>query len=377
MASTVLLAALFGMVVQALVFDARPAKRTEVIPPSPTRAPYSCVQESAQCAFYTTAGVRAVGCYYEASAAAYGGGATCFDYQEIYSSSSCDNGCSQDAFTIKCTDTSAPYCGTISFFGGFIDYYCDDLDGSILQSAQTTYSGGPERTFGIITSPTLTSTSPTSPTTTATSTSTDPPSAPGGSSNTGVIVGGAVGGVGGIALISLLAFFLIRRNKNRNAQQPPQQPGYSPMQQQQQPGHPSTYNPGFQPPQQQYLPQQYPPQQYPSQQYPPQQGAHPPSYYPDQNKPADVVNTGVVPDRNQSTSPDSQVRDNRNTMPPTSPTSTVYSNHLPSQYGVQQHHYTSGVPPTVHEAGSNVIGQPGYLDNHPSQLHELPGQQNG
>ncbi|RYP80232.1 hypothetical protein DL770_006305 [Monosporascus sp. CRB-9-2] len=209
-------------------------------------------------------------------------------------------------------------------------------------TVETTYIGGPERIFSTFTTSTPSSTSSTTPSSTSsttpssTSSTTPPPPSsttpppPDGGANTGAIVGGVVGGVGGIAFISLLAFYLIRR-KNGNAQQPPQQ-------------------------------------------YAPQQGTYPSSYYQDQNEPASVVNMGAVPGRNQSTSPGSQAKDNRDIMPPTSPTLAVHSNHPPSQHGAQQQHHASGVPPTVHEAGSNVIGQPGYLDNHHGQLHELPDQ---
>lgn len=325
-----------------------------------------------------------------------------------------------------------PYCGTVSFFDGVMDYYCDSLSGSDIQSVDTTYSGETDgRTFtpvvvtldsdtntdtGVDTdtdtntgSRTATSddedadSATTDPTDASTPTGTNEsdvassssgagaPSPSGGSStNTGAIVGGVVGGVGGIALIALVAFLLIRRNKKKNLQQqqqqqqqlqqPPQQPGgYPPMQQQQPlgpqgsaPGHQSVYNPGY-PPQQQ--------QQYGMQ--PPQQGALPPGYYhQDPNKPGGFVAMAPaaagVPDRNDSTSPVSQVGggDNRASMQPSSPTSTVHSSYPPSQYGQppQQQSYPSGVPPTVHEAGSNVVGHNNWNDNHHGQFHELPGR---
>ncbi|RYP29795.1 hypothetical protein DL767_006536 [Monosporascus sp. MG133] len=372
-------------------------------------AVYSCQVQTAQCAFVTNSGSGFVACCNEVDC---GLRAACLDYEQIYSSSACDYGCLQDTFTAKCTSTLYPYCGTISFSGGITDYYCDSLSGSVVQQADTTYIGQTDgRTFtpvavtdsGPSTGPIPTSIEvsggftaasttddPTStgttddpsstdpgPVTGTTSDVTPPPGAAGGSTNIGPIVGGVVGGVVGIALIALLAFFLIRRNKNRNPQQhAPQQPGYPPMQQQQQPGlepmgsppgHASMYNAG------------YPPQQ---QQYPPQQGAYPAGYYHDQNKPAGFVNMAAVPDRNQSTSPasppGSQVGGDMSSMQPASPTSTVHSNYPPSHHGAppqqQQHHYPSGVPPTVHEAHSNVVGQPGYHDNHHGQFHELPDQ---
>ncbi|RYP09721.1 hypothetical protein DL764_001147 [Monosporascus ibericus] len=449
MAPTVLLAASFGIAVQALALDGRQAKRTEANAPTSTRpfpshitippsaldlkkrqevqtvlvgpdntcgyisgragAVYSCNVQTAQCAFVTNSGFGAVACCNEYDC---GLRVTCLDYEQIYSSSSCDYGCLQDTFTAKCTSTLYPYCGTISFFDGIMDYYCDSLSGSVIQQAETTYSGQTDgRTFTPIevtttdpvTGPSLPSSgdsggftptgntdgpnptdpNPTDPNPTDPSpidpspidpSPTDPaPGATSGSTNIGAIVGGVVGGVVGIALIALLAFFLIRRNNKKKTQQhPPQQPGYPPMQQQQQPGlehmgpppgHGSVYNPSYPPPQQQF---------------PPQQGTYPPGYYQDQNKPAGFVNMATVPDRNQSTSPGSQVGDNVSNMQPASPTSTVHSAYPPSHHGAppqqQQHHYPSGVPPTVHEAHSNVVGQPGSHDNHRGQFHELPDQ---
>ncbi|RYP69437.1 hypothetical protein DL771_006089 [Monosporascus sp. 5C6A] len=441
MTPTVLLAASFGIAVQALALDGKPAKRTEGIVPTSTRpfpshitvppsaldlkkrqevqtvlvgpdntcgyingragAVYSCNEQTALCAFVTNADFGAVACCNEVVC---GLRVACLDYEEIHSSSLCDYGCLQDTYTVKCASTLYPYCGTIAFSGGITDYYCDSLSGSVVQQAETTYSGQTDgRTFtpiavtdtdsstgpmptdpwgsggltgtgttddptstGITAELSSTDSSPTNPSPgTGTTSDVPPPSgAGGGSTNTGAIVGGVVGGVVGIALISLLAFFLIRRNKKRNAQQP----GYPPMQQQQPgpeplgppPGHASTYNPAHPPP---------------------QQGAYPAGYYQGQNKPAGFVNMAAVPDRNQSTSPasspGSHVRDNTSSMQPTSPTSTV-SNYPPSYHGAapqqQQHHYPSGVPPTVHEAHSNVVGQPGYHDNHHGEFHELSDQ---
>ncbi len=144
------------------------------------------------------------------------------------------------------------------------------------------------------------------------------------------------------------------------------------------PGHQSVYNPAYPPTQQQQQQQQYGMQ--PNQQQVLPQGAYPPGYYQEQNKPGGFVTMAptLVPDRNDSTSPVSQTGDNRMSMQPSSPTSTVHSSHPPSQYGQQlpqqqqqQQGYPSGVPPTVHEAGSNVVGQTTYHDNHRGQFHEL------
>ncbi|RYO78979.1 hypothetical protein DL766_000626 [Monosporascus sp. MC13-8B] len=332
MAPQVLLAASFGMAVQALAFDGRPSEPTDSPVPSPVNplpsrittppsvlelakrqealtvlvapdntcgyldgragAPYTCMDRTATCAFYPSSGLGAVGCCIDDIC---NWSLTCLDYVQVYSSSLCDNGCLYDTYTVKCTPTAAP---------------------------------------------------------------------PSTGSNTGAIVGGVVGGVGGIALISLVSFFLIRRHNNKT---PPQQPPQMMQQfgpQGSPPGHGSTYNPV-----------------HPSPQYPPQ-GAYPPGgYYHDPSKPGGFVNMAPAgdPDRQSSASPTlhgSQLgADNRASMQqhPTSPTSTVYSSSAQNQYGPpqQQGGYASGVPPTVHEAGSNVIGQPGYNDNHHGQFHEL------
>ena len=144
------------------------------------------------------------------------------------------------------------------------------------------------------------------------------------------------------------------------------------------PGHQSVYNPAYGPPPQQ--------QQYGGQPNQPVSPQYPPGYYQDQNKPPGFVSMAAVPaagaqvpDRNDSTSPVSQSQDNRVSMQPSSPTSTVHSNYPPNQYGQpqppqqqqQQQGHPSGVPPTVHEASSNVVGQNNWNDNHHGQYHEL------
>ncbi|KAK7752344.1 hypothetical protein SLS62_005680 [Diatrype stigma] len=472
MVSRLLIAASFGIAVQAMALDARLPKPTDNTIPSPTRdfpshitvppnafelakrqdvqtvlvgpdntcgyidgrpgAAYSCNAFTATCAFVTTSGIGAVACCDNLDC---GMRFDCLDYDAIMTSSQCDYGCLQDTFTVKCLNTAYPYCGTVSFFDGVVDYYCDSLSNSVIQSAETTYDGETDgRTFTPVevtldtdtatgsdadasTATTRTRARTTNtddedsasagPTDTSAATGSDdsdadssssgipaPAGASGGSStNTGAIVGGVVGGVGGIALIALLAFFLIRRSKkNKNLQQqqqqqqPSQQPGgYPPMQQQQAPGpqgqgpapgHQSVYNPAYPPQQQQPYGMQQP------------QGALPPGYYQDQSKPGGFVTMApapaMVPDRNDSTSPVSQMGDNRASLQqqPSSPTSTVHSNFPPSQYGnqpqpqpqqqQQQQSYSSGVPPTVHEAGSNVVGHNNWNDNHHGQFHELP-----
>ncbi|KAJ2970955.1 hypothetical protein NUW58_g9547 [Xylaria curta] len=65
--------------------------------------------------------------------------ATCLDVRQV--SRSCDNGCLQDTFTLKCTASSASYCNTVTFFSGVIDYYCGANNISTPQQLYTTYNG--------------------------------------------------------------------------------------------------------------------------------------------------------------------------------------------------------------------------------------------
>jgi len=309
----------------------------------------------------------------------------------------------------------------VSFFSGIRDYYCASIKISTVQQLYTTYDGETDgrsfEQFIITNTPTASggdltiSEGPTdggggfsfSRTTPAPSSS----SSDGGnnSSNDGVngngggnnddsnndngngnggnssksstpigpIVGGVVGGVAALGLIGLGTFFLIRRNRNGAAgasaaaaggsgpaQQPPMQ------QQQQQPG-----APGY--PQQPYG---YPPQQV--------QGYYPGGTPGTDQKPAGFVDMTPVPDRHDSTSPVSQFSDSRYSsvppqgpmgvpqqqqQPPHSPASTLASSNWGPQPGqVQQQ---SNVPPTVHEAGGNVVGERDYNANHRGQFHEL------
>lgn len=284
---------------------------------------------------------------------------------------------------------AAPYCGTVTFFDGIVDYYCDELSYSTPQQLYTTYSGEDDgRTFTpvVLTLDDATSAGETRTTTAAGSVGTnnnddsdgsttdtaDGSNSTGGSSsgsssgskssgssvNVGAIAGGVVGGVAVLALLGVGLFFLIRHNKKKKAAaaaaaaQPMSQAPQGPAP----PGQPA-YNPHYS--------QQYSPQ------YPPQQG-----YFPDQNKPGGfaAVAPAGVPDRNDSTSPVSQFTDNRQSYQPTSPTSTVNSSWqgqnaqggYPNQQGSPPN-----VPPTVHEAGGNVVGERDYNSNHHGQFHEL------
>ncbi|OTA94031.1 hypothetical protein M434DRAFT_395100 [Hypoxylon sp. CO27-5] len=418
-------AAVFITAVQALAFDGKPAQPTNGLIPSPAiqlpeitlppsihelakrqngqtvlvgpdntcgyfdgraGAVYSCNGKDVTCALVTTSTYGAVAC---CDGDDCGLRVACIDYREFMLSSACDNGCVQDTYTVKCTKSSAPFCGTVTFFDGIMDYYCDTLSASTPQQLYTTYDGETDgRTFTPVVVTLDATTSPSHSTTTpidnendnaSTSSSTNPPvpTSPennggnvGSKSSTpvGPIVGGVVGGVGGLALIGLGIFFLIRHNNNKKNVPPPQPAA----QVSQVPGVPPGVGGagyGQQPPYDPHFSQQYPNQPSSPPGYPPQ------GYYADASKPGGFAMVGQVPDRNNSTSPVStQYADNRpQSLQPTSPTSTINSNWQQGAAGYppQQHSPQPNVPPTVHEAGGNAVGERDYNANHHGQLHEL------
>ncbi|KAI1497028.1 hypothetical protein F5X99DRAFT_43569 [Biscogniauxia marginata] len=342
-------------------------------------AVYSCNGLDVTCAFVTTSTIGAVAC---CSGGDCGLRVACLDYRDINLSSSCDNGCFADTYTVKCTNLAAPYCGTATFFDGIMDYFCDTLSYSTPQQLYTTYDGEDDgRTFTAVVVTLSDDTSPSSDSPSSSS----PPSNNGGSSNSsgssssspnvGAIVGGVVGGVAGIALIALGIFFLVRHNKKKKNNIPSaQQPEV-----QQNPG-PNGPTPGMaaagyaQPPYNNSSPYN----QQPAYGTPPQQQMPPQGYFTPDQKPAGFVAMAPTsqPDRNDSTSPVSQFTDpNRQSSQqypyqPTSPTSTVNSSvNTWQQQQQQQQHQT--VPPTVHEAGGNAVGDRDYNSNHHGQFHEL------
>ncbi|OTB05437.1 hypothetical protein M426DRAFT_140061 [Hypoxylon sp. CI-4A] len=370
-------------------------------------AAYSCVGSSYTCALLSVSATGAVAC---CDTDVCGIALDCVDYESYYYSSACDIGCAQDTFTVKCTRSSAPYCGTVTVFDGIVDYYCDSLDYSTPQQLYTTYDGEDDgRTFSTFVasgdedlstsfvgthqtaSPTSasdddddsSSTSAAGAGSTSSSdddsdsgSSVDPPEPKKSSTNIGAIVGGVVGGVAGLALIGLGIFFLVRHNQKKKqaaaaaaAGGAPGQPPAPQMQQGPGPnGPPVAAAAGYPHYSQQYSPQL---QQ--------QQG-----YYSDPSKPGGFTSVAptVIPDRNDSTSPVSQFTDNR--MSTASPTSTVNSGWPQQQQqqpgvvggypGPQQQQQQQGVlnvPPTVHEAGGNAVGERDYNGNYHGQLHEM------
>ncbi|RWA03070.1 hypothetical protein EKO27_g12036 [Xylaria grammica] len=307
----------------------------------------------------------------------------CLDYSEIYTRSACDVGCFQDSLTVKCTETTAPYCATISWFSGIVEFLC--ADGQITTPVQiyTTYAGETDgrrfETFTVTPSGSVSgddavtdgsfmlsfTSSARSSSTTDTSGGNSGSSGGGGSNgnsgnnngNSGTspdekkpstpiapIVGGVVGGVGGLALIGVAIFFIVRHNNKKKAAGASRTADAADSGR----GCNANYN------QQPYQQQSTPPQGF----YPPQE-----------QKPAGFVTlspTGV-PDRHDSTSPVSQFSDARHSVQPQSPTSTLNSN-----WGAQPvQQQPPNVPPTVHEAGGNVVGETDYNSNHRGQFHEM------
>ncbi|KAI1329302.1 hypothetical protein F5Y16DRAFT_106025 [Xylariaceae sp. FL0255] len=426
--------------VQALAFDGKPAQQTQGVLPDATFAAPAVtagpsvkellkrqsdlgtlfVAPDATCGYVSGRAGAAYTCNDEytcnlleepASSTGYvaccngevcGARVTCLDYTQVYSSSLCDDGCMQDTFTAKCTNEAQPYCGTVTFFAGIGDYYCDSLSISTAQQLYTTYNGenGVSWSTNVFNldqtssassfdfssfSFTDTSSTDTASSSSSSSTATNPTSSGGGDNGSsgnggnntsgdggdngnngsskksstpiGAIVGGVVGGVAVIVIAALGIFFLVRYKKNKKeATAPPTQP----MQQNNMGpagNGPAPGQGGAFPPQQPTYAQQ-PYQHTPS----PQQ-----SYYNDQ-KPAGFVGLAPVPDRNQSASPMSTHSN------PHSPVSSMHSSWAP-QTPAQQYNNMQpahNVPPTVYEAGGNAIGGPTDLNsNHHGQFHEM------
>ncbi|KAI0009305.1 hypothetical protein F4779DRAFT_378986 [Xylariaceae sp. FL0662B] len=405
-------AAAFMTAVQALAFDGKPPEPTnafDISPTSPqpeiTAAPdirqlakraeghtvlvgpdntcgyfdgrpgavYSCNGALATCALVTTSAIGAVACCIDDEC---GLRIDCIDYRSFYSLSACNNACVRDTFTVKCTNSRTPYCGTVTFFSGIKDYYCDTLSNSILQQLYTTWHGESDgRTFTPVvvtlsddsftalttttpgsdddddsTSTVPDSSSPTSAGSEESSGSSGSSHSSSSSVDVGAIVGGVVGGIAGLALIGLCIFFLIRHfNKKKTQDDAAAAP-------------PPMESAGYQPPYNPHYSQQYaqaPPA------YPPQAGF----FAPDQNKPDGVV-IAQLPDATDPASPVSSATDHRQSV---LSASTMHSQQqqpaTTTTYQPQQ--YSPNVPPTVHEASGNVVGARDYNADHHGQLHEL------
>ncbi|KAI1873821.1 uncharacterized protein JN550_003090 [Neoarthrinium moseri] len=352
-------------------------------------AAYTCGNTNGYCAFITTAAFGAVAC-------CNSGGCDfrtdCRDREQI-SDGDCGNGCMNDIYTVKCSEASLPYCGTIRFSSSITDYFCHSLSYSTPMNALTTWIGeadGRKYSQVVVTlssdaltsvgtsargsgSATATGASGSSGSSSGDSSGGSSGSSSGGSgggssTNIGAIVGGAVGGVAVLALIGFGIWFLVRRsNKNKAAAvaPPPGPAPYPQMQQSPPPGGPSPGPMGVAGHQSVYNPQ-YP--QQPGQQYPSPEGYMSPGagYFPNQEKPGDpyITHASVQP-----SSPVSQVTDPRMSIQPSSPTSTVNSFQPQHTGGYQAP--TPTVPSTVYEAGGDAVGTQGPNANHRGQFHEL------
>lgn len=450
-------AATLVSVAQALAFDGKPARATDAVVPDATfyrpeitsppylrqlladdtfndtvyvapdntcgyvdgrpGAPITC-NSLYTCAIVIQSAIQRAGC---CSSSDCGFRNTCYDSTAVFSSSICDGACLQDTFTVKCTDSTAPYCNTVTFFDGAIDFFCGSNNISSYQQLSTTWDGQTDATewYTFIDTPTESGTEsatddgsfviPTSLASSATGgsdesstdssdgdTGSSPTSGSGGSSSgndnaptekkqsstpIGPIVGGVVGGVAVLALVGFGIFFLVRHNKKKAAAAAAAAASTQPMQQTAaggpggMPSPPPPGAPGY-PPQGGYPgPYDQHQNQYQNQNLYPQQQPSPQPYFPnDAQKPTGFVGMAptAVPDRHDSTSPTSQFSDPRHSTQPHSPTSTL-NNHASwtPQPGQPGQPMSPNVPPTVHEAGGNVVGERDYNANHRGQFHEM------
>ncbi|KAL1871581.1 hypothetical protein VTK73DRAFT_2010 [Phialemonium thermophilum] len=349
---------------------------------------FACNGPTETCVLITSsAGITgAVGC---CDAADCGLRITCLDYDQISSSSRCDDGCMVDTFTVKCTDTTARYCNTASFSGNIFDYYCNSLSISTPQAVLTTYKGETDgRSFTeLVYTPTSseTGTSNTEPSSSVTETTessssatTTSPAQPSESKHSGghkskpigAIVGGVVGGLAVVGLVAVGAFYLLRRRgKTATPSDPPQ-----PMQQQQSPapglgpgGAPVSFYGSPDPSkgaEQQFV------QTYPTP--PPQQGA--------ELYPGGVAHQQPYQQHEYQYGAPQQGYVNGPTPPPVSPSSVSqpgygqqgYQSLSPQTYAPGQTAQPPESSPTVHETSGNMIGGPQqYNADHRGELHEL------
>ncbi|KAI0392677.1 hypothetical protein F5Y17DRAFT_459625 [Xylariaceae sp. FL0594] len=355
-------------------------------------ASYTCGQDYT-CGFVIEGSLGAVGCCTQRSCALR---FDCVDYKQVYSQSACNNNCMQDTYTAKCTSTAFPYCGTVSFFSGIVDYYCAESPISTVEQLYTTYNGESDsRRFQEFV---VTDTDDVSVSASGTDTDTgngefafgnsdfnsftDDVSSftfgGGGGSHTftptgqafptgnsggnggsggnsdgggfsdngdggskassppiGPIVGGVVGGVAALALIGLGIFFLVRRNRRNKNDAAAAATGAAAA------GGPGPGQPPMQQQQQQPPYNGYPPQN------PQQQPGQQPPFYgapgTDQ-KPVGFVSMAPAasPDRHDSTSPVSQLSDGRYSNVPPYPQQQQPS---PQPQQQQQPSPLLGVPP--------------------------------
>ncbi|KAK8039736.1 hypothetical protein PG993_008147 [Apiospora rasikravindrae] len=339
---------------------------------------YTCNNVQAQCAFLTYSNIGAVAC---CNSATCGFRLDCVDYAKL-ATSSCGVSCQNDPYTVKCSKSATPYCGTATFFNGIEDYYCMTSRYSTAKQMLTTADPSASREDGLFgggDSPT-TVTATSSP---GNNKNNNTDNNKGGSSTPiGAIVGGVVGGVAILAIVALALFFIIRHNNRKKQRQnaaaaAAANGGYPPQMVQQQPGGPNNGPGGAMTGHQSVYNLAYAQQQ----QQQPQQPHAPYTYAAagGDTKPQAYANVMTPP--SPATSPG--IEHNRQSMQPASPTmtdvSSIHPHHTGSTMGgagggaYQYGNNGSGpnVPTTVHEAGGDAVGNYGPHSNHRGQFHEM------
>ncbi|RSL72236.1 hypothetical protein CEP54_000863 [Fusarium duplospermum] len=166
---------------------------------------------------------------------------TCYNFEEYFTSRKCTDGCEVDNYILKCTGTDWPYCHTVSWEGGTVDYSCGDVDISTTMSVGLTYKGQKNREFLTLNDEQVSAlfqdldgTAMATETGDSTATKGSAPAATedkdsgggGSGTNTGAIVGGVVGGVGAIALFAVAGLLFLRMRRKKKGQESP--PEYEP-----------------------------------------------------------------------------------------------------------------------------------------------------
>ncbi|XWW93718.1 hypothetical protein V2A60_001654 [Cordyceps javanica] len=204
-------------------------------------APYYCINKGDYCALSTSSNgvmgrIACCGlttCHFRN---------TCVNSADIYTSKACNEECRDNTYIVKCTDSQYPFCNTVSFAGGIIDYACGISDIRTYQVLQTTYSGQVNPSSytrytvtGSASAPSASGSATGAPSSTSSSTRTATSSTsiaqPTGDNNSkksstpvGAIVGGVVGGIGALALIGIGILLFLRNKKKSNVQQSPPAP---------------------------------------------------------------------------------------------------------------------------------------------------------
>ncbi|KAF5619865.1 uncharacterized protein FTJAE_11827 [Fusarium tjaetaba] len=162
----------------------------------------------------------------------------CLERDDALDTKLCNDVCQSNQYNLLCTNTASPYCGTYNYPSGVVGFRCATASVTAAQDVEFTYTSQKGRSFSTtMVSDETTSSIPSSSepgsssteepsSTTSEAEPTESDSGGGGSSTpVGAIVGGSIGGFVALSLVVLGAFWLWRKNKNKNAAQPsPQQP---------------------------------------------------------------------------------------------------------------------------------------------------------